>query len=385
MKITSPKDVLFVLVSYLPIPKMLGEMKTKPTQYAVRTLNSAGIQPDIIVARAEKPLDEPRKKKISIFCNIAKEDIISAPDIKSIYEVPLNFEKDNIGNRILKKFGMRARKSTLKEWKELVKRIKNPKGKIKIGIVGKYFISGKFTLMDSYISVIEAVKHACWENNVSPEIHWISSEKYERDSHKLQELKRYDGIIVPGGFGKRGTEGKIMAIQFCRENKICYLGLCLGLQLAVVEWARNMCNLREAHSTEFNKDTKYPVIDVMPEQKALLREKRYGATMRLGAYPCHLKESSLSLKLYGQKNISERHRHRYEFNNRFKETFVKSGLTIAGVNEERGLVEIIEAKGHPFFLATQFHPEFKSRPLQPHPLFKGFIKACLKRQKQAAR
>lgn len=381
MKISRPKEVIFVLVSYLPVPKMIGEMKTKPTQYAVRTLNGAGIQPDIIIGRSEVPLDEPRKKKISIFCSVAKEDVISAPDIDCIYEVPINFEKDNLGNRILKKFNLRSRKADLKEWRSLVGKINNPKGKIKIGIVGKYFLSGKFTLMDSYISVIEAVKHAAWSYQVKPEINWLSSEEYEKNPEKLQELREYQGIIVPGGFGKRGVEGKILAIKFCRENKIPYLGLCLGMQLAVVEWARNICGLKNANSTEMDSKTQYPVIDVMLEQKDLIKNKRYGGTMRLGAYDCALKKETKSAALYAAKNISERHRHRYELNNNFKDILEKSGMIMAGINEKNNLVEIIEIKDHPFFIGVQFHPEFKSRPLSPHPLFKGFIQSCLKQKR----
>jgi len=380
MKLSHPKDVIFVLVSYLPIPKTIGEMKTKPTQYAARSLNAAGIQPDIIIGRAERPLDEPRKRKISIFCNVAKEDVISAPDIESVYMVPINFEKDDLGNRILKKFGLRARKTSFQDWIKLVRVIKNPKGSVRIGIVGKYFASGKFVLMDSYISIIEAIKHASWFFKRQAEIFWLSSEAYEKDPRKLKELKSYDGIIVPGGFGNRGIEGKIKAIRFCRENKIPYLGLCLGMQLAVVEWARNVCNLKSAHSSEFvsNKECQYPVIDVLPEQKALLHEKRYGGTMRLGTYPCQIKPNTISARLYSSLNISERHRHRYELNNIFRDVLEKKGMVMAGINKKRGLVEIIEIKNHPFFVGVQFHPEFKSRPLRPHPLFRGFIKACLK-------
>ena len=384
LKLQHPKDVLFILVSYLPIPKLLGEMKTKPTQYAVRTLNSAGIQPDIILARSLVALDEPRKRKISNFCNVSPQDIISAPDIKSIYEIPINFEKENLGNRILKRFDIKPRKSNLKEWKILVKTIKNPKRKVKIGIVGKYFETGNFTLMDSYISIIEAVKHAAYSFGAKPEISWLSAEKYEKDPRSVVELKKFDGIIVPGGFGNRGIEGKIKAIEFCRKQKIPFLGLCLGMQLTVVEFARNICGLKGANSTEFSETTKFPVIDVMPEQKALLREKRYGGTMRLGEYRCQLKEGTISFRAYGDQYIRERHRHRYELNNKFRKILEKKGLKISGINPERDLVEIVELPKeiHPFFVATQFHPEFKSRPLNPHPLFQEFIKSCLANRKQ---
>jgi len=385
LRLEKPKDVLFVMVSFLPIPSMIGEMKTKPTQTAVRTLNGAGIQPDIILARSMVPLDEPRKRKISIFCNVAKEDVISAPDVKTIYEVPLNFENDNLGNRILKKFNLKSRKSNLNDWKKIIRLIRTLRTPVKIGIVGKYFETGDFTLMDSYISVLESIKHAAWFFKRKPEITWLSSEKYERNPSSVKELKNFDGVIVPGGFGKRGVEGKIKAIGFCRKQKIPYLGLCFGLQLAVIEFARHVCGLKGAASTEFSPKTPYPVIDVMMEQKALLKEKRYGGTMRLGDYKCELKPGTLSFKAYGkEKFIFERHRHRYEVNNAFREKLEEKGLVMAGVNPEVDLVEIIELPGHPFFVATQFHPEFKSRPLRPHPLFREFIKVAAARRKQKA-
>ncbi|MCX6760993.1 MAG: CTP synthase [Candidatus Nealsonbacteria bacterium] len=382
LRLEKPKDVLFVMVSFLPIPSMTGEMKTKPTQTAVRTLNGAGIQPDIILARSMVPLDEPRKRKISIFCNVAKEDVISAPDVKTIYEVPLNFENDNLGNRILKKFNLKSRKSNLNDWNKIIRMIRTLRTPVKIGIVGKYFETGDFTLMDSYISVLEAIKHAAWFSKRKPEITWLSSEKYERNPSAVKELKDFDGIIVPGGFGKRGVEGKIKAIEFCRKQKIPYLGLCFGLQLAVIEFARHVCGLKGAASTEFDPKTPYPVIDLMMEQKALLKEKRYGGTMRLGDYKCELRPGTLSSKAYGkEKYILERHRHRYEVNNAFREKLEEKGLKIAGINPEADLVEIIEIPGHPFFVASQFHPEFKSRPLRPHPLFREFIKVAANRRK----
>jgi len=391
MHLKKPKDVLFILISYLPIPEMIGEMKTKPTQNAVRLLNEAGIQPDIILGRARLPLDEPRKRKISIFCNLAKEDVISAPDIESIYEIPINFEKENLGNRILKKFGLRSRrKGNLKDWQRLVKTIKTVQKPVKIAIVGKYFESGKFTLMDSYISIIEAIKQASWFYKRKPEISWLSAEKYEKSPQSVKELKNYDGIIVPGGFGSRGVEGKIKAIEFCRKNKIPFLGLCLGMQLAVVEFARNVCGLKEANSTEFSSNCKYPVIDLMPEQRAILKEEKYGGTMRLGAYKCKIKPKTISFRAYrlallrspkgevGCLETSERHRHRYELNNEFREVLERKGMIMAGINPERDLVEIIELKNHPFFIGTQFHPEYKSRPLRPHPLFREFIRTAIK-------
>jgi len=391
MRLQKPNDILFILISYLPIPEMIGEMKTKPTQTAVRLLNEAGIQPDIILARAKVPLDEPRKRKISTFCNVLPEAVISAPDIQSIYEVPVNLEKDNLGSLILKKLGLRAKKKNLNDWRNLVKTIKEAKKPVKIGIVGKYFETGDFTLMDSYISVIEAIKHASWFFKRKPEIYWLGAEKYEKFPSELKELKNYDGIIVPGGFGSRGIEGKIKAIGYCRKNKIPYFGLCLGMQLAVIDFARNVCGLKNANSTEFSSNTKEPVIDVMAEQKALLKEKKYGGTMRLGAYLCEIKPKTISFRAYSGRytarymepyrtlNTSERHRHRYELNNDFREILEKKGMVMAGINPEKNLVEIIEVRNHPFFVGVQFHPEFKSRPLKPHPLFREFIKSCIKK------
>lgn len=379
MKLNKLKDVLFILISYLPVPRMIGEMKSKPTQQAVRWLNMAGIQPDIIIARSVIPIDAPRKKKISIFCNVSEKDVIAAPDIKSIYEIPLNFEKDNLGDRILKKFGLKSRKGKkdLKDWQKLVRVIKTAKEPVKIGIVGKYFETGKFILTDSYISVIEAIKHASWFYKRMPEIHWLSAESYEKEPGSVKELKEYDGIIVPGGFGSRGIEGKIKAIEFCRKNKIPFLGLCLGMQLAVIEFARNVCKLKGANSAEFDPSSPKPVIDVMPEQKVLLAEKKYGGTMRLGDYKCQITPKTISSRAYGAAIVSERHRHRYEVNNMYREALVIKGLIIAGINPERDLVEIIEMPRHPFFVASQFHPEFKSRPLRPHPLFREFIKVAV--------
>mgnify|MGYP001608779266 CR=1 FL=1 len=384
MKISHPKDVLFILVSYMPVPEMIGEMKTKPTQYAVRTLNSAGIQPDIILARSNLSLDEPRKRKLSNFCNVLPQDIISAPDVKSIYQVPLNFEKENLSKRILDKFNLKPRQRDLKDWQKLVKIINNSSQPVQIGIVGKYFESGKFTLTDSYISVIEAVKHASFAVSRKPVITWVSAEDFENSPasgmEKLKNLDKFDGIIVPGGFGGRGIEGKIKTIEYCRKNKIPFLGLCLGMQLAVIEFARNVCLLKDANSTEFNEKTQNPVIDIMAEQKELLKEKNYGGTMRLGSYKCRLKAGTLSLKAYGQRMISERHRHRYELNNKYRNVLEKNGMLMAGINPQKNLVEIIELPSHPFFAATQFHPEFKSRPLKPHPLFLEFIKSANKQR-----
>ncbi|MBD3208319.1 MAG: CTP synthase [Candidatus Nealsonbacteria bacterium] len=380
MKLSHPDQVIFILVSYLPVPQTIGEMKTKPTQNASRTLNEAGIQPSLILGRSSLPLDEPRKRKISVFCNVNKKDVISAPNVNCVYEIPVNFEREDLGNRVLEKFGLKPKKKDLSDWKKLVENIRKEKEPVKIGIVGKYFKTGEFTLMDSYISVIEAIKHAAWSLGREPEIRWLSAEDYEKSSKSLEELKDYDGVIVPGGFGHRGIEGKIKAIEFLRKNKIPFLGLCLGMQLAVVEFARNVCGMKDANSAEFDKNTKHPVIDVMPDQKVLLEEKMYGGTMRLGAYKCKLEPDTLSFEAYGKKKeVLERHRHRYEFNNDFRQQLTEKGLVIAGVNPERELVEIVELKDHPFFVGSQFHPEFTSTPLSPNPLFRAFIKSSIKK------
>jgi CTP synthase len=281
---------------------------------------------------------------------------------------------------------MRPRHKDLRDWQKLVHKIKAAKKEVKVGIIGKYFTTGDFTLSDAYISVIEAVKHSAWYHNREPHILWLNSEAYERDPKKLSELKELDGIIIPGGFGTRGVEGKILAIKFAREHKIPYLGLCYGMQLAVVEFARNVCGLKDAHTTEINPQTKNPVIHIMSEQENLVRNKKYGGTMRLGAYPCVLTPQSTSRSIYGTEMISERHRHRYEFNNAYREIMTKRGLVLAGLSPAGNLVEIIELskqggkkQRHPFFVGSQFHPEFKSRPLNPHPLFREFIKMCLKK------
>jgi CTP synthase len=382
MKLKYKKKVIFILVSYLPVPEMIGEMKTKPTQTATRLLNEAGIQPDFIVARAKVSLDEPRKQKLSLFCNVKKENIISAPDVEYIYQIPLNFEKEKFGEKVLKEFGLKPKRKNLKEWESLCKKIEESKEELKIGIVGKYFKTGKFVLMDSYISVIEAIKHTCWYYKRKPKIDWLDAENYERNKENLKELLNFSGIIVPGGFGQRGTEGKILAIEFCRKNKIPFLGLCLGMQLACVEFARNVCGLKGAHSTEFNPKTKFPVISLLKEQRKLLKEKEFGGTMRLGEQKCKIKEGTLTFSLYKKETVFERHRHRYEFNNKFRKFFEKNGIIFSGINPERNLMEIIELKEHPFFIASQFHPEFKSRPLTPHPLFLGFIKKSIENEKR---
>ncbi len=385
MKLFYPKDVLFVMVSYLPLPSKIGEMKTKPTQYAIRTLNSAGIQPDFIVARSEIAIDKPRREKISVNCNIAPEDVIAAPDIDSIYDVPINFEKDKLGDRILDKFGLRARKNDLSDWKRFVSNSKRSRKEVSIGIVGKYFSTGDFTLADSYISVIEAIKHAGVANRCKPKLTWINTEEVEKDGVKI--LKEFDGIIVPQGWGTRGSEGKIKTIKYCRENGVPYFGLCYGMQMAVIEFARNVCKLRRANSEEADPKTPHPVIHIMPEQKQLLAEKQYGGTIRLGGWPCKLVKGSRLASAYAQKFgskrvVSERHRHRYEFNNKYRKKLESCGLTISGTSPDGKIVEAIEITDHPFFIGTQFHPEYISRPLDPHPLFVEFVEVSLKMRKK---
>lgn len=380
MKLQRPDRVLFALVSYFPVPAMLGEMKTKPTQNAVRQMQAMGVQPDIIIARSTVPLDKPRKEKVAVFCNVQSRDIISAPDIRSIYDVPGNFEKDHLGRRILQKFGLKPRRALGPEWRAMVRRMHSAKVPVRVGIVGKYFGTGDFTLSDSYLSVIEAIKHAAWLLNRKPEIHWLNAQEYERDQKAVVELERYDAVIVPGGFGARGVEGKIAAIRHCREKKIPYLGLCYGMQLATVEFARNVCGLRGAHTTEIDPATKHPIITTMAEQVSNIKDANLGGTMRLGAYDCRLAPESAARACYGIGTVSERHRHRYEFNNAYREKLSAHGLRVAGVNPERDLVEIVELPDHPFFVGTQFHPELTSRPLSPHPLFVGLLRAAITRR-----
>ena len=377
MKQRHKNDVLFVLVSYLPIPGKVGEMKTKPTQYAARTLNAAGVQADFILCRSEQPIDDKRREKLALFCNIEPQDAISAPDVDSVYDVPINFARDGLDVKILEKFGLAPKEDTLAPWADFTKKVAALDKPVSIGIVGKYFNTGEFTLADSYISVIESIRHAAWSQGVRPRISWLDAETYEKDPSRLAELSNYNGIIVPGGFGPRGVEGKIMAVQYVREHKIPYFGLCYGMQMAVIEFSRHVCGMEDANTTEVNPETRHPVIDVMPEQMANIKEKKMGGSMRLGAYPCELTAGTASARAYGTAHISERHRHRYEFNNAYRKELEQKGLVIAGVNPERNLVEIIEIKDHPFFVGVQFHPEFKSRPLSPHPLYVEFIRAAL--------
>ncbi len=383
MKLKTPRAVQTILVSYLPVPTNLGEMKTKPTQYAVRTLNSAGIQPDMIVCRGPQALDEPRKEKIATHCGVAPEDVISAPDVKTVYDVPLILEAQHAEKIILKKFGLKPRQRDLKEWRALVKKIHHVRREVRIAVVGKYFATGDYVLSDSYISVIEALKHAGWANNVQVKLEWLSSEEFEHSPAARKKLASYAGIVVPGGFGTRGVEGNIAAIRYARENKIPFFGLCYGLQLAVIEFSRHVAGLHHAHTEEVNPKSPHPVIHFMPEQANNVAQQKYGGTMRLGAYRCTLKNATIARRAYGVSEIIERHRHRYELNNEYRARLEKAGLVCSGVNPDRNLVEIVELPRaiHPWFLGVQFHPEFLSRPLRPHPLFKDFIRACRRRIK----
>ena len=381
LHLQSPADTLFVMVSYMPVPSTIGEMKTKPTQIAVRQLNAYGVQPDILIARAAMSLDDKRKEKLSITVNIPAAHIISAPDVDSIYDVPLNFERDHLADILLKALGKKGKQaSDMNEWKKFAAHAHNGKKSVKIGIVGKYFDTGDFVLSDAYLSVIEAIKFSAFESNVKPEIHWLNAKEYEKDPSKVKELKNYDGIIVPGGFGETGIEGKIAAIKFVRENKIPYFGLCYGMQLMTIEYARNVAGLKGAHTTEIDKKAAHPIIDILPDQIEKMKKKEYGGSMRLGAYPCELKSGTIARDAYGEAKISERHRDRFEVNPEYIERLEKAGLVFSGMSPDKTLMEIAELpkSKHPFMLGSQFHPELKARPLSPHPLFTAFIRAATK-------
>lgn len=385
IKAKHPDDVAFIMVSYMPVPGKIGEMKTRPTQHAVSQLNSYGVQPDVIIARSELSIDQKRKEKIAISCNVRAEHVVAAPDIDSVYEVPLNFEKENIGEILLDILGLKAKNGTdLKKWKAFVATSQAATEPVNIAIVGKYFDTGDFMLSDAYLSVIEAIKFSTYHLGKKPAIHWLNAKDFsDKKSPKIAELKQYDGIIVPGGFGETGIEGKINVIRFARENKIPYFGLCYGMQLLTVEYARNVLGLAGAHTVEIDPDTDYPIIDIMPDQKKLLADEKYGGTMRLGVYPAQLKKGTIARKLYGRDEIEERHRHRYEVNPEFIPQLENGGLVFSGTSPDGVLMEIAELPTdvHPFFLGTQFHPEFHARPLDPHPLFNGFIKAAMERKK----
>jgi CTP synthase len=384
MKLKHPEDVLFVMISFVPYPKKIGEMKTKPTQQAARALNEAGVQPDIIIARSEKAIDGPRKEKIALFCNIQENSVISAPDSECIYEIPLNFEKDGLSSNILKKLKLKnGGEGNLKKWRKMIDKIKKAKKEIRVGIIGKYFGTGDCILSDSYISVIEAIKHASYSKDRKPIIDWINAEEFEKDDKKLKDLENYDALIVPGGFGSRGIEGKIRAIQYARENNIPYLGLCYGMQLMVIEYARNVVGLKNANTAEIKPNAKNLVVDLMPEQKEKMKNSDYGATMRLGNYPCKIRKNTQAYEAYKAQKIQERHRHRYEVNPKYIEKLKKAGLIFSGQSPDGELMEIAELpkEKHVFMLGSQFHPEFTSSPLKPNPLFISLIKAVLKKEK----
>jgi CTP synthase len=382
MKLESPKDVIFVIVSYLPTPSKIGEMKTKPTQYAVRTLNASGIQPDILIARGDAILDEKRKERLSLLCNMAPDRVISAPDVDSIYDIPLNFEKEKLSEKLCGIMELSCKKHddvTWSAWKKFVKHVHNGKETVKIAMIGKYFESGDYVLSDSYLSVIEAIKYSAYLENRKPIISWLNSGDFEKNPAKLKDLKKYDGIVVPGGFGSRGVEGIISAVRFARENKIPYFGLCYGMQMLVVEYARNILGLKDANTREVNPNSKNLVIDVMESQKELLKNNLYGGSMRLGEYKAVLRDNTIASKAYGQKEVLERHRHRYEVNPAYVGELESKGLVFSGRSPDGHLMEIAELPKtkHPFFLGTQFHPEFQAHPLIPHPLFTAFVKACI--------
>ncbi|MBU0899985.1 CTP synthase [bacterium] len=365
-------NTAYLHLTYIPYITGSNELKTKPTQHSVKELREIGIQPDILLCRTKIPLSEETKAKIALFCDVQKEAVISANDVSSIYEVPLVFEDQNLGDLISSTLNLNNQKNDLTSWKKLVEIIKNPLFEVSIGVVGKYV-----QLQDSYKSIHEALIHGGIINHCQVKVKLINAEDYQDKSSFEKQLREVDGILVPGGFGDRGIEGKIISIKFARENKIPFFGICLGLQCAIIEISQNLLNLKEAQSSEFNPETPYSVIYLLPSQKNL---ENLGGTMRLGAYPCQIKEDTLAYQAYQTSLVLERHRHRYEVNNQYLEVLKKVGLVFSGLYLKEDLVEVIELKDHPWFLATQFHPEFKSRPASPHPLFKDFIKASLKKR-----
>lgn len=362
------ENVCFIHVTLIPYLGKAGEIKTKPTQHSVKELRGIGIQPDILVCRTEKPLSDEVKEKIGLFCNVDADAVIQNLDAENLYEIPIMLHEEGLDTLVCKKLELTCNEIDNTEWLEMLNRIKNLKENVTIGLVGKYV-----ELHDAYLSVVEALSHGGFANDSNVEIKWINAE--EVNSQNVDNyLEGIDGILVPGGFGDRGIEGKIEAIKYARTKRIPFLGICLGMQCSVIEFARNVLSFKDANSSEIDKNTTYPVIDLMPEQKDI-DEK--GGTMRLGIYPCKLEEGSKAFKAYGQQVIYERHRHRYEFNNEYRKEITKAGLKITGVSPDNRLVEIVEVEDHPWFVATQFHPEFKSRPNRPHPLFRDFIKAAL--------
>ena len=385
MRMEHPEDVAVIMVSYLPVPSKVGEMKTKPTQNAVRDLNSYGIQPDFILARSTVPLDEKRKEKIALMCSVRKDHVISAPDVESIYEVPLNFEKDRFGELLQKTLHLsgKGKKPKLASWEKFVKALTGAKKEVNIAIVGKYFDTGDFVLGDAYISVIEAIKFSAASLGIRAKISWVNAKDIEKDT-KGMALKGFDGILVPGGFGETGIEGKIKAVRYAREKKVPYFGICYGMHMLVIEYARTVLGFKGAHTTEIDTHTPYPVVDMMLEQKKHLAENHYGGTMRLGSYPAYLKKGTLARASYKKEIVDERHRHRYEINPAYVPELEKAGLVFSGISPDGVLAEIAELprKEHPFFLGVQFHPEFQARPLSPHPLFTAFIKSAFDNKKR---
>jgi CTP synthase len=369
------ENVLYVHLTLVPYMTGGGELKTKPTQHSVKELTGLGIQPDILLCRTDRILDRTIKAKIAHFCNVKEESVITAKDVEWIYEVPLVFHEEGLDAQIVEKLHMWTGAPNLQRWQRVIQVLNAPKSSVKIAVVGKYM-----SLKESYKSLLEALVHGGIANETKIELDCIEAEKIE-EVGAPELLSQAEGILVPGGFGERGSEGKIEAIRYARENNIPFFGICLGMQMAVVEFARNVCGLAGANSSEFDSNSPHPVIDLMQAQRSVGAK---GGTMRLGAYPCILEDDSLALKLYGRKKINERHRHRYEFNNHYIEPFTAQGMKLSGLSPDGGLVEIIELKDHPWFLGCQFHPEFKSRPMECHPLFKGFIKAALQ-NRQALR
>ena len=369
------ENVLYIHLTLVPFITGGGELKTKPTQHSVKELTGLGIQPDILLCRTDRLLDKKIKNKIAHFCNVAENAVITAKDVEWIYEVPLVFHDEGLDERIVEKLNIWTGAPHLERWQKVVNVLTNPKDSVRIAVVGKYM-----SLKESYKSLFEALVHGGIANEVKVEIDCIEAETIEQEAADLL-LKNVDGILIPGGFGDRGSEGKIAAIRYARENGIPFFGICLGMQMAVVEFARNLCGLERANSTEFDLQTAHPVIHLMEEQKSIDTK---GGTMRLGTYPCVLQNETLAAKLYGREKISERHRHRYEFNNSYRAEFGAKGMVLSGLSPDSNLVEIIELKGHPWFLGCQFHPEFKSRPMDGHPLFRGFVEAALQNRKAVA-
>lgn len=378
LKTDYPDDVAVVMVSYLPVPGSLGEMKTKPTQHAVRVLGSSGVIPDIIIARSSDAIDKKRKEKIAKFCNVRTENVISAPDVDSIYDIPLRYEADGLSGKLCALLNIKSKKTAdLKAWKKFVTSTTKSTGTVKIAVVGKYFNSGEFVLSDVYLSVLEAIKYSSYKLGLKPDIYYLSAQDFE-DKKKLRDLKKYDGILVPGGFGKTGIEGKLNVIEYARKQKIPYFGICYGMQLMVLEYAQNVLKLKDASTEEINPKAEHLVVGVMEGQRENIAKKQMGGTMRLGQYDAMLKRGSIAAKAYKNTLITERHRHRYEVNNDYVFQIEAAGLHFTGTSPDGKLMEIAELPTleHPFFLGVQFHPELQARPLAPHPLFTAFIKVA---------